>query len=192
MAAGLYVDGNEYHTSFEEAVRIGRTPSELRYMLVTLYQQGADPQRLVERHQDALAADIQGEPASVTTALLHRLIELSYTHGGRLLRTHPFFVDASETTLTRSNEVERAEYRVQSAMTSENRQSVHTRYRRLKEQKNKVFDELLQAFIDRRREDRVRTDGKVFFLQGHAGTGKTLLLSLLRDMVEAQGMFMKI
>ena len=71
----------------------------------------------------------------MTTELLLRLIEISDTHGELLLRTHPFFVDASETTLTGSNEVERTEHRVQSVMTSQNRQSAHTRYRGLKEQK---------------------------------------------------------
>ena len=36
------------------------------------------------------------------------------------------------------------------------------------------------------------TDGNVFFLKGHAGTGKTYLLLLLRDMVEVQDMFVEI
>ena len=44
----------------------------------------------------------------------------------------------------------------------------------------------------RSNEDTQNTDGRAFLLQGHAGTGKKYLLSLLRDMVESEGMFAQI
>ena len=58
IAAGLYVDGNEVFTAFDEAVRICMTPDELRRMVVTLYMQAADSQRIFERHEEALYANI--------------------------------------------------------------------------------------------------------------------------------------
>ena len=46
--------------------------------------------------------------------------------------------------------------------------------------------------MSRSHQDRHGTDGHAFFLQGLDGTGKTYLLSVLRDMLEAEGMFAEI
>ncbi|KAI0559821.1 helicase [Gracilaria domingensis] len=52
----------------------------------------------------------------------------------------------------------------------------------------------MRAVMEKKRqseEERTDTAGKVFFVQGHAGTGKTYLLSLLRDIVESQGLLVE-
>ena len=54
------------------------------------------------------------------------------------------------------------------------------------------MDAIFQLVISRSHQDRHNTDGHTFFLQEHAGTGKTYLLPALRDMVEAEGMFAEI
>ena len=58
VLARLYINGSEYYTAFEEALRIQCTAQELRIMLVTLFQHGRDPKILIEIHETALTADI--------------------------------------------------------------------------------------------------------------------------------------
>jgi len=55
---GLYVDGNEYNKAFDEAVQMFATPGELRYMLVTLYHQGADVVEIIQKHEAVPLSDV--------------------------------------------------------------------------------------------------------------------------------------
>lgn len=46
--------------------------------------------------------------------------------------------------------------------------------------------------VKRSQENHHETDGKAVFFQGQMGTGKSYLLDLLRDKVEAEGWFAKV
>ena len=50
----------------------------------------------------------------------------------------------------------------------------------------------MDAVRQRSNEKTRNMDGRAFFLQGHAGTGKTNLLSLLKEIVESEGIFAEI
>jgi hypothetical protein len=89
VAKGLFVEGGEFRLSLQEAVATYATPQELRIMLITCYQAGANPTALLNEFQNSMSADIQGHTTEdVQQELLSRLneIEISDHHGGRLLR----------------------------------------------------------------------------------------------------------
>ena len=75
---GLYEDGDEFDKAFDEAVRIYATPAELRRMVVTLYQQGGNPKRMIEMHGDILISDItSGSTSENKMEMMTRIIEVS-------------------------------------------------------------------------------------------------------------------
>jgi len=120
------------------------------------------------------------------------LFQISDRHGGRLLRDNAFFAHAAQQSTNSGTEIQRARRYLDGCATSQNRRDLRTRYAQLKEQQKTVFDEIMGTLERRKTQDKLKTDGKAFFLQGHAGTGKTYLLSLLRDMAESKGMLVEI
>ena len=58
VAMGLYIDGDEFDKAFDEAVTMHATPGELRFMLVTMYKQGGDPEKMINNHRGVLISDI--------------------------------------------------------------------------------------------------------------------------------------
>jgi hypothetical protein len=92
VAKGLFVEGGEFRLSLQEAVATYATPQELRIMLITCYQAGANPTALLNEFQNSMSADIQGHTTEdVQQELLSRLHKISDHHGGRLLRLFQTF-----------------------------------------------------------------------------------------------------
>lgn len=119
--------------------------------------------------------------------LMKRIIQISDSHGGSILREHSYFSpyqpsDSAAAELRRARDY--ARFSTQSST------SLNRRYASLKPQQKELFDITLNK-LDRKAslslQNQVKKDGKVFFLQVHAGTGNINLLSLLRDMVDPKG-----
>ena len=198
VARGLYAEGDEFQKAFDEAVRYQSTPGELRCMLVTMYQQGGDPRHAMNKHKSYLMSDIrEGSDAHKLRELFRRVIQISDRHGGKLLREHNYFAQtAQEMGIASRTEVEREQNRIEDRNDSSERSSatLRERYDSLKPGQKEAFDTIHRAVTQRSvysEDERRQRDAKVFFLQGHAGTGKTYLLSLLRDRVEKDGYLVK-
>jgi len=186
VAMGLYADGNEFEKSFDEAVRMHCTPSSMRFQLVTLYQQGADPERMYNKHKNFLMSDIsRSSPEAKERELVSRLFSISDQHGGKLLREIPYFRHKLPSN-SRTSEFERARQDVETLSSPSSRKTINNRYNSLNSQQKRVFDSILGTVRSRANENVLQTDGKAFFLQGRAGTGKTYLLSLLRDKARSE------
>ena len=106
------------------------------------------------------------------------------------MRELSFFQSAAQSSRSGGTELDRA--RTQAVGNTANRQRLDRRYRTLKTEQNEVFDRIMSTLSRRERENGLTTDGTVFFLQGHAGTGKTSLLSLLSDMARSKEMLVEI
>ena len=165
-------------------------------MIVTSYQQGADPQRIIEAHTDPLCSDIVGDQYATQDLRLaerkRRTIQISDRHCGRLIRDHEYFADVEMCSHEPTNEVERMEHHVLQCMQPANGNVLQEKYAWLHPQQKATVDEIFQLVMSGSHQDRHNTDRHTFFLQRHAGTGKRYLLSILRDMVEAEGMFAEI
>lgn len=83
--------------SFEQALKLRASASLLRYLLVSLYQSGADVEKLAKRSESELAGDINvgGRSRKIDRHherdrkrrdLLKRLFRISEDHGGRFPR----------------------------------------------------------------------------------------------------------
>ena len=191
VAMGLYEDGYDFDKAFDEAVRIYATPAELRRMVVTLYQQGGNPKRMIEKHGDIPISDItSGSTSEKKMEMMTQIIEVADRHGGRLLRELSFFQSVAQSSRSGGTELDRA--RTQAQANAANRQRLDRRYRTLKTEQKDVFDKIMSTLSRRERENGLKTDETVLFLQGHAGTGKTYLLSLLRDMARSKAMLVEI
>ena len=198
MARGLYANGDEFQKTFDEAVRYHSTPGELRCMLTSMYQQGGDPGEAMEKHKEYLYSDIrEGSQQDKLKVLFKRVLEISDRHGGRLLRDHHYFRQAAqEIGLACRSEIHREIRRLTDRNRSSSRSSenLRERYMSLKPGQKEVFDTIYRAVHQRAvlsEDERRQRDGQEFFIQGHAGTGKTYLLSLLRDRVEKDGHLVK-
>ena len=110
--------------------------------------------------------------------MMRRIVEISDQHGGRLLRDHPYFAAAVSDSGSGGTELQRAQMRLQSGADIATLHRLQERVDTLNEQQRAVYDEIMCCLDQRSQENRLETDNKVFFLQGHAGTGKTYLLSL--------------
>ena len=91
-----------------------------------------------------------------------------------------------------TNEVELMEHDMLQCMQPASPNALHEKYASLHPQQKATLDEIFQLVMSRSHQDRQNTDGHTFFLQGHASTGKTYLLPVMRDIFEAEGMFAEI
>ena len=79
VAMGLYIDGDEFDKAFDEAVTMHATPGELRFMVVTLYQQGGDPEKIINNHGDVVGS----RAAQQHRPILGKPVVTSPDRGGR-------------------------------------------------------------------------------------------------------------
>jgi hypothetical protein len=155
-------------------------------MLVTCYQAGANPRALLNEFQNSMSADIQGHTTEdVQQELLFRLHEISDHHGGRLLRSFqtfpppPAFLPATE--------ILRAEAELDSAANPDALSAAVLDYNRLNDGQRIALDTIVETVKQRKDAGDIRlTDGRLYFLQGAAGTGKTFLINTLRKILHSQ------
>jgi len=110
-------------------------------MLVTLFQQGADVEKNLLKHETAFTSDTNLDSSQdKKEEMMCRIIQISDQHDGRLLREHPCFPQTTSTNTlrqgTRSSELQRAELELRKASTEENKPQVNQRYLNLKTNKN--------------------------------------------------------
>jgi PIF1-like helicase len=192
VAKGLFVEGGEFRLSLQEAVTTYATPQELRIMLITCYQAGANPTALLSEFQTSMSADIQGNTAEdVQQELLSRLHEISDHHGGRLLRSFQTFPPPPE--LLPATEMLRAEAELNAAATPDALSAAILDCNRLNIGQRLAFDTIVETVQQRKEAGDIRlTDGRLFFLQGAAGTGKTFLINTLRKRLHSQNILTSI
>jgi PIF1-like helicase/Helitron helicase-like domain at N-terminus len=188
LARGLFAEGGEFATAMQEAVQSYATPHELRMMLFMCFLGGANPTILLNQFRAQLYADIVApNPEAALHELLIRLHALSERHGGQLLRNFPGFPVPQD--LFSQSEFEQANTEVMVASLPDGRTAAHIEYQRLNGSQRTSLDAILTAVRNRNDAGDIRlTDGRLFFLQGAAGTGKTFLLTTLRQMVQSDGM----
>lgn len=189
IAMGLYQDGHEQEKAFDEAVRIRVTPSAVRFFMITLMQHGGNPQRMFEKHQSYMYSDIQTASSSAKKReLVCLLLQISDSHGGILLRDIPFFSNMEQKGARVQTESALSVEHLHYMQSPDRRRRVQEKLHSLNQHQRTFVDEVTHA-LERipSGEGQTRSNGKLFFLQGRAGTGKTYTLNILREYAETIG-----
>ena len=148
---------------------------------------------MIEKHTQVLTCHITvGSADEKVTEMKRQIIAISDRYGGRLLRDHLFLASVATASGICGTELERAQARLDEGAEIATLQRLQEGYRTLNQQQKAVFDEVMGCLEQRKTKNTLQTDGKVLFLQGHAGTGMTYLLSLLWEIAESRGMFVEI
>ena len=122
--------------------------------------------------------------------MMRRVIQISDRQKGRLLRKNSYLeVPAASAGEEWSTEVQRALDSIAKTSTAQNCASMEEKHEQLKEKQKEAFDEIYNTCSS---EPQQGENGKLFFLQGHAGTSKTYLLSLLREKLESKGILVEV
>lgn len=84
---GPHIDGDEFEKSFNESVSIFSTIAKLRYIIVTLYQQGGRPETMIDKHKFYIMSDIViVDVAEREYEMMRLIIETCDRHVSRFLK----------------------------------------------------------------------------------------------------------
>ncbi len=192
VARGLYADGDEFHLAMQQAIAVQHTQEELRRLLVMCFQEGANPFALYVQFKAPMMEDIQhGDEAQRVEELQIRLHRISQRHGGKLLMDFPRF--PVPTVVENATEAGTLSLSISALQSNRQRRArIEQKYGQLGPQQRAFVNEVLQHMRNRRSSspggNMCKANGGLFFLQGEAGTGKTFLLKVLKDMADLENM----
>lgn len=161
----LLTDGPEFDISFQEAAEINSTSAQLRRLVVTLYQEGADPEKIAMEEWEVLCSDMcKGDEQQLKQEMYRSVAEISDRHGRRLLQDHIFFAHYIQQDCTALTETIHSTT-TRDACVSQNTSKLHSRYVNLKSGQRKVIETDIDALRQRKElQQRPSTPGKGFCL----------------------------